>query len=86
MDIVALYSNPTIYLLIFHCFYDFIYIIFLYIVIIISMYRIPFFVLLICLSMFTQWDVSVSAAPASVSTFRELGIELRENIADTYYV
>ena len=50
------------------------------------MYRIPFFVLLICLSMFTQWDVSVSAAPASVSTFRELGIELRENIADTYYV
>ena len=36
--------------------------------------------------MFTQWDVSVSAAPASVSTFRELGIELRENIADTYYV
>ena len=50
------------------------------------MYRIPFFVLLISLSMFPQWDISVSAAPTSISTFRELGIELMENIADTYYV
>ena len=36
--------------------------------------------------MFPQWDISVSAGPTSVSTFRELGIELKESIADTYYV
>ena len=50
------------------------------------MYRILFFFLLIFFSIFQQWNISVSAAPASISTFRELGIELRENIADTYYV
>ena len=49
------------------------------------MYRILFFILLICLSVFPQRDISVSATPTSVSTFRELGVELIENIADTYY-
>ncbi len=50
------------------------------------MHRILFFILLICLSMFPQWDIYATGTTTSLSTFRELGIELKENIADTYYV
>lgn len=35
--------------------------------------------------MFPQWDIYANSTAPTLSTFRELGIELSDPIADTYY-